>query len=617
MDTVLQLQLFDEVRLPAPPSLNMLRSALRVRARGAVDLSQREVAEALTARAVEAFWAVFAPRVPLRPPPSTHSADKPMTDAARQLGFEAASRSLEEAADQIGLLYSGLLPDAWRARHGIYFTPPRLADRLLDQAEAAGIDWATARILDPAAGAGAFLVRVVRRAIRALGPCDPAFVVRNLNARIHGYELDPFAAWLGQVFIDAAVQLDIGVDGRRLEPVIEIRDSLGDFLPVEGFDLVVGNPPFGRVTLPPEQRSRFARSVYGHANLYGLFLDRAIQLAAPRGVVSFLTPSSFLGGEYFKNLRATLVREARPVEIDFVTLRNGVFEDVLQETVLATYRKGTRTSRVRVNFVRPERDLPVVSEKAGVFLLPRDPCVPWLIARHPDDAALVARMRKMPYRLADWGYKVSTGPLVWNRHKGQLSDEHGADTMPLVWAESITSDGRFFFQSLKRNHKPFFRRLPGDGWLEVRKPCVLLQRTTAREQARRLIAAEIPAGFIAAHEVFTVENHLNMLVPIGDRPPVSLGLLAAFFNSVAADRVFRCMSGSVAVSAYELESLPLPSAAELTDGLGESADRAMVDSVCRALYGESELVPAGPLSMALPSGGGRRSKAPPGGRRPV
>jgi hypothetical protein len=28
----------------------------------------------------------------------------------------------------------------------------------------------------------------------------------------------------------------------------------------------------------------------------------------------------------------------------------------------------------------------------------------------------------LPWRLADYGYAVSTGPLVWNRHKDQLSD---------------------------------------------------------------------------------------------------------------------------------------------------------------------------------------------------
>ena len=60
-----------------------------------------------------------------------------------------------------------------------------------------------------------------------------------------------------------------------------------------------------------------------------------------------------------------------------------------------------------------------------------------------------------------------------------------------------------------------------------------------------------------------VENHVHMLVPAVDAPPVSMAQLGKFFASVAADRAFRCISGSVAVSATELESLPLPSVADV------------------------------------------------------
>ena len=43
----------------------------------------------------------------------------------------------------------------------------------------------------------------------------------------------------------------------------------------------------------------------------------------------------------------------------------------------------------------------------------------------------------------------------------------------------------------------------------------------------------------------------------------SLAAISALLNTAAADRVFRCMSGSVAVSAYELAAVPLPGPAEM------------------------------------------------------
>ncbi len=566
-----------------------LRAELRVQVQATAERLQFTLAEAISIAALQGYWASLTEKVALRTPPrAAGELPASLAASARRLGEIMAPLPVAHAAYQLSLLYTGLLRPEWRAQHGVYYTPPALADRLLDQAEAAGLDWSKAHVLDPAAGAAAFLVPAAARLMKTLGPCTPAVAIRNISARIRGYEIDPFAAWMGQVFIEAAI-LPVLTLARRRPDCITVCDSLK----IENdarFDLVIGNPPFGRVSLPATQRGRFARSLYGHANMYGLFTDLAVGLTRSGGLVSFLTPSSFLAGEYFKNLRAVLSREAPPVAIDFVTARKGVFEDVLQEMVLATYKKSPREknrrrTRAAVSFIHPQPGRPAAPEPAGYFTLPREICAPWVLPRHAEDEKLAKRLRAIPERLKDWGYKVSTGPLVWNRHRSQLRTEAGKGRIPLVWAECITSDGRFIFRSKRRNHQPFFEPGPEDGWLVVRSSCVLLQRTTAKEQVRRLIAAEMPAPFVAAHGGVTVENHLNMMIPTIPKPAVSPALLAAFLNSVVADRAFRCLSGSVAVSAYELENLPLPSAADLQQLAGQRPDRRTMEGAAARLYG--------------------------------
>ena len=568
-----------EARSPA-----QLRAVLRSQSTSTAERSQRGFAENITACAVGAYWSSLGSGLSLPAAPNDGRALSESTrQAAEQFGRAIAKLGVSEAASHLGLLYTTLLPTGWRSSHGVFYTPPALAERLLDQAAAAGVDWASARVLDPAAGAGAFLIPAARRMLRALGPCSPAVAIQNLSTRLRGYELDPFSAWLAQVFIEAELLPLIVASGRRPASFITVCDSL-DVQDEGGFDLVVGNPPFGRLRLAAERREKFARSLFGHANLYGLFMDLAVRLARPGGVVSFLTPSSFLAGEYFKNLRAVLWKEAPPVSLDFVTARKGVFEDVLQETILATYRKGGKRSRAAVSFIHPQPGEPVQPESAGEFTLPKKATGPWFLPRHADDAALAKRLRAMTARLSDWGYRVSTGPLVWNRYKPQLLDKAEAGAVPLVWAESVTSDGRFVLRYERRNHTPFLRLRDGDDWLVVRRGCVLLQRTTAKEQARRLIAAEMPASLLKRHGGVSVENHLNMMVPTVEEPEVSPALLAAFLNSEAADRAFRCLSGSVAVSAYELENLPLPAAADLKKLVGSKITAASVAKACAALY---------------------------------
>jgi adenine-specific DNA-methyltransferase len=312
------------------------------------------------------------------------------------------------------------------------------------------------------------------------------------------------------------------------------------------------------VALTAEQRSRFARSLFGHANLYGVFTDAALRWTKPKGVIAYVTPTSFLAGEYFKALRSLIADTAPPVSVDFVEARRGVFEDVLQETLLATYRRNGKAGNTSVHYLSVSSDAAAEVTQAGRFSVPPIPSSPWIVPRLPSHQKLVDRLSSMRHRLSDWGYQVSTGPLVWNRYKDQLRSRPGQDTFPLIWAEAVTP-GRFAHRADKRNHEPYFKvEGPEDDWLKVSVPCVLVQRTTAKEQSRRLIAAELPASFIRKHRAVVVENHLNMVRPINGKTCVTPAALSAILNSAVVDEAFRCISGSVAVSAFELEALPLP-----------------------------------------------------------
>ena len=181
----------------------------------------------------------------------------------------------------------------------------------------------------------------------------------------------------------------------------------------------------------------------------------------------------------------------------------------------------------------------------------------------PSHVQLIAAAEGLSDRLADWGYEVSTGPLVWNRFKPQMRARAGRGLHPLIWAEAVTADGRFVFRADKKNHAPFFKPEKGDAWLIVNRSCVLVQRTTAKEQLRRLIAAELSQDFIETHGGVIVENHLNMVRANG-APKVSPAAVAAVLNSDIIDQAFRCISGSVAVSAFELEAIPLPPASAMS-----------------------------------------------------
>ena len=536
----------------------------------------------------ENLWARNGQNRPLPdPPPGVEIArlNDGNSETARTIGTAAARLEDGDASFLIGGLYTAAMPERLRASLGAHYTPPLLCERLLDMATEAGVDWNSARALDPACGGGAFLSAVARRMLEAAG--ESQFTLESVHGRLLGFEVDPFAAWMSRVFLEITLAELCTRDSAPLDHVVHVCDALNQPAAKGSFDLVIGNPPYGRVTLPSNVRNVYRRSLYGHANLYGLFTDLALRYARQGGVIAYVTPTSFLSGMYFKALRGLLGREAPPLSVGFVNARKGVFADVLQETLLATYRRGDRPRAARVHFIAARPDGSIKVTAAGSFRLPLPPSQPWLIPRTPRHAELTRQAAAMPYRLRDYGYAVSTGPLVWNRHKGSLRNTAGKKCHPIIWAEAVRHDGVFEFRARKRNHQPYFEPKPGEAWLVTDFPCVLLQRTTAKEQERRLIAAVLPASFIAEHGRVVVENHLNMIKPVLGKPKVSPAAVAELLNSRHVDQLFRCLNGSVAVSAYELEALPLPSPEAMKDIerlVERGADRMQLEEAVRRLY---------------------------------
>lgn len=572
-----------------------LSSSAQTLASAVTGEARLDFARAVVFGVVSAYWthsdALSGRGWALRNVPSERelpAVSKEATELAESIGTAASDLDVADAGYMIGVLYTGMMPSMFRAQLGAYYTPPALCERLLDMATEAGVDWRSARVLDPACGGGAFLAPVARRMAERLKGRSTDTALSEIENRLIGFELDPFAAWMSQVFLDATLGDLYGEPGTRLRSVVRVCDSLEQMPGEEGFELVVGNPPYGRTTLSPRLREKFRRSLFGHANLYGVFTDLALRFSRPGGIIAFVTPTSFLAGEYFKALRGLLGREAPPVRIDFIEARKGVFANVLQETLLATYRHGGYPTAGEVHFVTPGPDGCIETTTTGSFNLPETLDHPWLMPRKEAQDALVRRVDEMPHRLADYGYTVSTGPLVWNRHKESLRDRPGKGRYPLIWAESVRSDGVFEFRADKRNHKPYFEPNANETWVVTDYPCVLLQRTTAKEQCRRLIAAELPEPFMDEYGAVVVENHLNMIKPLDDTPKVAPAALAALLNSHVVDQVFRCINGSVAVSAYEMEALPLPSPQEMEEVerlVKKRAKRETLERVVEHLYG--------------------------------
>jgi hypothetical protein len=114
------------------------------------------------AQVAAAYWKALGGVPALRSLPigvDTAGLAGPAQGLASGLGTAAARLAPERAFHELGRIYNRMIPEAFRLRYGVYYTPPGLTERLLDQASAAGVDWPTCRVLDAACGAGPFWPR--------------------------------------------------------------------------------------------------------------------------------------------------------------------------------------------------------------------------------------------------------------------------------------------------------------------------------------------------------------------------------------------------------------------------------------------------------------------------
>ncbi|PZE34249.1 Eco57I restriction-modification methylase domain-containing protein [Curtobacterium sp. MCPF17_031] len=481
----------------------------------------------------------------------------------------------------IGQAYVATVDPAIRSEHGRHYTPLVLAEQLWKMTRSALGFGETPEVVpglvrDPACGAGALLVPVLREYLRARSDVDPSIVLAALPQAVEGIDTDPWAVYVANVVLAAEMLPTLARAASSLRPLPALA-HVGDGLAadLEPAQVCIMNPPYGRRKMTDSERARLGGTVYGHANMYGLFLAAAAKMVGADGVVSALVPTSFTAGLYFSRLRSYLAEKIPLHEIAFVKNRSRVFRDVQQETCLAVFRAGSPA--VRVHSISDE-----VAEIASVPTPTGDR--PWLLPRREQDAPLVAAASFLPNTLRSAGWHASTGPLVWNRRRADLHSNASKGRAYVLWAADI--DGGRVHRDVGRDHIRYLS-LHGEKDRAVNaltQPAILVQRTTAPEQVRRLVVAPLDADLIATlGGAVVVENHINVLRPTSDEPLLTQRLLTRLLSSQMLDDLLRCISGSTAVSSYELGSLPLPSASEL-DRLAAVADDDFEAELARA-YG--------------------------------
>lgn len=444
----------------------------------------------------------------------------------------------------IGTLYTLMLPSKVRRSQATYFTPPAVADAVVDFAIEAGFDLSSDDVLDPAAGGAAFLSTIAGRM------ASSGLAAEEIAYRLNGIEIDAGLATLSRRLIAERLKAPLRRD------VIVVGDALRVPIPAS-YGLVIANPPYGRMSME-EVRGRAWRRVShsGHINKYALFTELCFRNAKPGGIVALVIPSSFRSGPLYDRMRRFIRSQGEVLIIGSIAGRDGVFVDVAQDVSVLVVRKGkAHRPEARVRF--PVIDTTPAATRVVEQVLPLKPDDAWpLPAVDPETIGGAT--------LADYGVTVRSGYFVWNRERPRLVTRlQGLTGFPLVWAKNVRS-GQPCWPAGKKGTEMDFVTFTEESAAVIRSPAAVMQRTTNDKQPRRLVAAVVDPAVVARWGGFVTENHTIVLTA---DDPNRLALAVALLNTGTVDQRYRRVSGTAAVSVTLLRQLDLPSPAAFEDAL--------------------------------------------------
>ena len=460
-----------------------------------------------------------------------------------------------------GIAATRSLSKAEQKALGQYMTPPAIA-RFMARRAVQGLSGSTLRILEPAAGSGVLAVAAVEALIELTDvPANIELLLFEIDHRLIG-GLQQVCGALQAKCADKGFSLDfrIAQEDFLLSAIARQREPL--------VDLVIGNPPYFKISGQDERALAYADVVWGQPNIYGLFLAVCADLVRSGGRYCFITPRSWMSGPYFARVRRRVLSCLRLDALHVFDSRRDHFseQEVLQEAVIVWGTARVPDGLVCVSSSRGSGDLEnsVMNQLAVSELVSASEDQ---VIRFPSGVA-GRPLSPLEHSFASHGLKVSTGPVIAFRAATHLRRDKTANSVPLLWLAHVKAMGVEWPIQKKHEH---IAVNADNAWMLLRNgPMVILRRFSPKEDERRVTAA--PYFGNLRGDFIGIENHLNYISRPGGTMSAKETLgLAAFLNSRTVSDHFKSMSGHTQVNATDLRALPLPSAAEL-ERMGELVD---------------------------------------------
>lgn len=224
-------------------------------------------------------------------------------------------------------------------KHGEIFTDKTAVQYILDEVGYfSSKDLRKIKILEPAAGKGAFAKEIIKRLFQSSVKFNFSFN-KALAGNIRLIELNSASFSELKISVDNAIE-SLTNEKSDLSSQICFQSDFLTFDFKIKFDCIVGNPPYVRHELISEENKKNYRKKYKtfkyRADLYILFFEKALTSLKENGILSFICSNRWLNNQYGSGLREMISAKYNLIKLLNIEKSSPFDEDVIAYPCIST-----------------------------------------------------------------------------------------------------------------------------------------------------------------------------------------------------------------------------------------------------------------------------------------
>ena len=443
--------------------------------------------------------------------------------------------------------YINSMPKNIRKKYGQFFTDINTAKYMSNFFDLDGIG-EIVRVLDPGAGTGILSCALLERLEK--------------DKKIKKIEL---VCYENDIRILSLLEKNLKCMKDNIQLELEYSIINEDYIlnqnfdsPDLTFDLIIGNPPYLKISSSSKEAVHMKKICYGAPNLYFLFLAMSINNLEDDAELVYIIPRSWTSGIYFEKFREYMLSKTTIEKIHLFVSRKKVFnsENILQETIIIHLRKGKKNKKNICIYSSNEdcdifdatcEKIPynIVVNLNGYIFLPT--C--------EDEIKVLNIVSKFSSTLIKNDMKMKTGLVVDFRNRELLFSNPAKNRVPIIYGQNI-KDGEIKFPI---KEKPNYISNEKKGLIQRNSNYLIIKRFSSKEEQRRLQCAILKKDYFSNYDYISTQNKVNFITGINhDLTLNEVFGLYCLFNSTIYDTYYRILNGTTQVNSTELNKIPIP-----------------------------------------------------------